>query len=159
MLCQFNLTGLKCFMSTLWNRVPSESNHLSPILRAISLNMAVNEFHQTYQSINLFMGLKTQFVKHESNTFQLQLPARCGRDTANCFRWTCSLISNILRTTVSCNTRLCCSVSEENLDILSLQVSTGIETSPKQFLSPEIFSSDFIILSTLPFFKLGWSAS
>ena len=38
-------------------------------------------------------------------------------------------------------TCLCSSVSEENLDILSLQVSTGIQTSLKQFLSPEILTS------------------
>ena len=30
-------------MYTLWNRVPSESNHLSPTLWAISLNMAVKK--------------------------------------------------------------------------------------------------------------------
>ena len=30
-------------MPTLWNRVPSESNTLSPMLRAISLNMAVKK--------------------------------------------------------------------------------------------------------------------
>ena len=28
---------------TLWNRVPSESNTLSPVLRAISLNMAIKK--------------------------------------------------------------------------------------------------------------------
>ena len=42
---------------------------------------------------------------------------------------------------MSSNTCLCSSVSEENLDILPLQVSTGIQTSIKQFLSPEILSS------------------
>ena len=52
-----------------------------------------------------------------------------------------SLISNTLRTTVSCNTCLCSSVTEETLDILSLQVSTGIQTSLKQYLSPEILTS------------------
>ena len=51
-----------------------------------------------------------------------------------------SLISNTLRTTASCNTCLCSSVSEENLDIMSLQVSTDTQTSLKQFLSPEILS-------------------
>ena len=40
-----------------------------------------------------------------------------------------SFISNTLRTTVACNTCLCSSVSEENREILSLQVSTGIQTS------------------------------
>ena len=42
---------------------------------------------------------------------------------------------------MSCNTCLCSYVLEENLDILSLQVSTDIQTSFKQFLSPEISSS------------------
>ena len=94
------------------------------------------------------MGLKTQFLKHESNTFRLQLPTRCGRDTEvvldelkGVSLAASSLISNTIRTTVSCNTCLCSSFSEENLDILPLQVSTGIQTSLKQFLSPEILSS------------------
>ena len=52
-----------------------------------------------------------------------------------------SLIANTLRTTVSSNACLCSSFSEENPDILSLQVSIGIQTSLKQFLSPEILSS------------------
>ena len=52
-----------------------------------------------------------------------------------------SLISNVQRTTVSCNNYLGSSVSEENLDILPLQVSTDIQTSINQFLSPEILSS------------------
>ena len=43
---------------------------------------------------------------------------------------------------MSCNTGLSSSVSEENLDILSLQVSTYVQTSLKQFLSPEILSSE-----------------
>ena len=30
-------------MPMLWNRVPSESNHLSPMLPAISLNVAVKK--------------------------------------------------------------------------------------------------------------------
>ena len=49
-----------------------------------------------------------------------------------------NLISNTQRTTVSCNSCLCSSVSKENLDILPLQVSTDIQTSLNQFLSPEI---------------------
>ena len=52
-----------------------------------------------------------------------------------------SLISNTVRTSVSFNTFLCSSVSQENLDILSLQESTSIQTTLKQFLSPEILSS------------------
>ena len=51
-----------------------------------------------------------------------------------------SLISHTQRTTVSCNNCLCSSVSEENLDILPLQVSTDLQTSLNQFLSPDILS-------------------
>ena len=39
LLCQFYLAILSV-IPTLWNRVPSESNTLSPMLRAISLSMA-----------------------------------------------------------------------------------------------------------------------
>ena len=52
-----------------------------------------------------------------------------------------SLISNTQRTTVSCNTCLCSSASEDILDILALQISTEIQTSLNQFLNPEILSS------------------
>ena len=41
---------------------------------------------------------------------------------------------------MSCNTCLCSSVSEKNLDILSLQVLTGTQTSLKQYLSSEILT-------------------
>ena len=66
--------------------VPSESNHLSPMFRAISFNMAVKRNSTKPIDPSNFMGLKTQFVKHKSNTFQLQIQTRCGRDTASCFR-------------------------------------------------------------------------
>ena len=42
---------------------------------------------------------------------------------------------------VSCNTCFCSSVSEENLDILTLPVSADIQSSINQFLKPEILSS------------------
>ena len=44
----------------LWNRVPSESNTLSPMLRAISLNMAVKKNStKPVDPSNFFMDLKT----------------------------------------------------------------------------------------------------
>lgn len=53
-----------------------------------------------------------------------------------------SLISNIQRpyskTEVPYNTCPCSSVSKENLNIQPPQVSTDIQTSPNQFLHPEI---------------------
>ena len=51
------------------------------------------------------------------------------------------LICNTQKITVSCNTCFCSSESEENLDIVTLPVSTDIQTSMNQFLKPEILSS------------------
>ena len=54
-------------MPSLWNRVPSESNQLSSMLQAISLKIAVKK--NLTKPIKLFMGLKTQFIKHKNSTF------------------------------------------------------------------------------------------
>ena len=51
------------------------------------------------------------------------------------------LICNTQKITVSCNTCFCSSVSEENIDIVTLPASTDIQTSMKQFLKPEILLS------------------
>ena len=51
------------------------------------------------------------------------------------------LICKTQKITVSCNTCFCSSVSEENLDMVNLPVSTDIQTSMNQFLKPEILSS------------------
>ena len=136
-------------MPTLRNRVPSESNHLHPTLRAISLNMAVKKNStKPIDPSNFLWALKpnlssTRVTPFDFNSqqdvaeiLQVVLDELKGVSLA-----ASSLISNTLRTTVSCNTCLCSSVSEENLDILSLQVSTGIQTSLKQYLSPEILTS------------------
>ena len=136
-------------MPTLWNRVPSESNHLSPMLQAISLITAVKKNStKPIDPSNFLWALKrslssTRVTPFNFNsqqdvaeTLQVVLDELKGVSLA-----ASSLISNKLRTTVSCNACLCSSVSEENLDILSLQVSTGIQTSLKQYLSPEILTS------------------
>ena len=51
------------------------------------------------------------------------------------------LICNTQKITVSCNNCFCSTVSEENLDIVTLPVSTDIQSSMNQFLKPEILSS------------------
>ena len=43
------------------------------------------------------------------------------------------LICNTQKITVSCNTCFCSSISEENLDIVTVPVSTDIQTSMNQF--------------------------
>ena len=107
------------------NRVSSESNHLSPILRAISLNMAVKKnCTKPIDPSNFLWALKrslssTRVTPFDFNSqqdvaeiLQVVLDELKGVSLA-----ASSLISNTLRTTVSCDTCLCSSVSEENLDM------------------------------------------
>ena len=108
-------------MSMLWNRVPSESNHLSPMLRAISLNMAVKK--NSTKPIHPSKFLWT--IKHNlSSTIVTPFDFNSQLDVAEMLQVVLdelkgvplaasSLISNTLRTTVSCNTYLCSSVSED----------------------------------------------
>ena len=126
-------------MPMLSNRVLSESNHLSPLLRTISLNMAVKKnYIKPLDPSNFLWALKCSLSSTRVTPFgftsqqdvaeilQVVLDELKGVSLA-----ASSLISNTLRTIISCNTCLCSSVSEDNLDILSLQVSTSIQTSLK----------------------------
>ena len=134
-------------MPMLWNRVPSESNHLSPMLWVISLNMAFKKNStKSIDPSNFLWALKCDL----SSTRVAPFDFNSQQDVAEILQVVLndlkvvplaasSLISNTQRTTVSCNTCLCFSVSEENLDILPLQVSTDIQTSLKQFLSLEFY--------------------
>ena len=136
-------------MPLLWNRVPSESNDLSPMLQAIMLNMAVkNNYNKPIDPSNFLWALKRNLSTVRVAPFDF----KSQQDVAEILQVVLdelkgvslaasSLISNTQRTTVSYNNCLCSSVSEENLDILPLQVSTDIQTSINQFLSPEILSS------------------
>ena len=51
------------------------------------------------------------------------------------------LICNTQKNTVSCNACFCSSVSEENLDIVTLPVSADIQTFMNPFLKPEILTA------------------
>ena len=57
-------------MPTLWNRVPSESNTLSPMLRAISLNMAVKKnLTKPVDQSNFLWALKRKLSNLSGVTF------------------------------------------------------------------------------------------
>ena len=75
----------------LWSRVPSESNTLSPMLQAISLNMAVKKNStKAVDPSNLLWALKRKLSIIRGVFFDfdftLDLPPRCGGNTASCFR-------------------------------------------------------------------------
>ena len=136
-------------MPTLWNRVPSESNTLPPMLRAFSLYIAVKKnWTKPVHSPNILWALKCKLSnlrrvpfdfntqQHMQEILQVVLDELKGVSLA-----ASQLISNTQKITVSCNTCFCSSESEENLDILTLPVSADIQTSINQFLKPEILSS------------------
>ena len=148
--CHTNSTlQVLSLMSLLLSRGPSESNHFSPMLRTISLNMAVkNNSSKPIDSSNFPWTLKRNF----SSTRVAPFDFNSQQDVAEILQIildelkevslaASNFISNTQRTTLSCKNCLSCSVSEENLDILPLQVSTDIQTSINHFLSPEILSS------------------
>ena len=108
---------------TLWNRVPLESNTLSPMLRAISLNMAVKKnSNKPVDPSNILWTLKRNLsnlrgVPFDFNTqkdvaeiLQVFLDELKGVSLA-----ASQLISNTQKITVSCNNCLCFSESEQNL--------------------------------------------
>ena len=134
---------------TLWNRDPSESNSLSPMLRAISLNMAVKKnLTKPIDPSNFLRVLKCKNsdlrgVPVDFNTQQdvaeilhVALVELKGLSLA-----ASQLISNTQEIAVSCNTYFCSSESEENHDISILPVSADIQSSVNQFLKPEVLSS------------------
>ena len=134
----------------LWSRVPSESNILLPMLQAISLNMAVknnstkpvdpsNFLWALKRKLSIIRGVPFDFNTQQDVTEILQVvldEVIKGMSIA-----ASHLICNTQKIKVSCNTCFCSSVSEENLDIVTLPVSTDIQTSMNQFLKREILSS------------------
>ena len=106
-------------MATPWNRISSESSPLSPILCAISLNMAVKKNSTNpVDSCNFLWTL----IRKLSNSH---------------------LISNTQKITVSCNTWFYSSLSLVNFDILIPPVSTHIHWN---FYQPVCKARDFIIV-------------
>ena len=134
---------------TLWNRVPSESNTLSPMLQAISLNMAIKKnSNKPVDPSNFLLALKRKLsnlrgVPFDFNTQQdVAEILQVVLDELNGVSLAASqLISDTHKITVSCNTCFCFPVAEQNLDILTPPVSADIQASISQFLKPEILSS------------------
>ena len=129
---------------TLWSRVPSESNTLSHMLQAISLNMTIKKnSSKPVDPSNFLWALKRKL----SNLREVPFDFNTQQDVAEILQVVLDelkrvslaasqLISNTQKIAVSCNTCFCFSKSEQNLDI-----SADIQASISQFLKPEILSS------------------
>ena len=117
------------------------------MLQAISLNMAVKKNSTKPVDPSDFLWAlkrKLSIIRGVPFDFNTQQDVQVVLDEVEGISLAAShLICNTQKITVSCNTCFCSSVSEENLDIVTLPVpvSTDIQTSTNQFLTPEILSS------------------
>ena len=129
--------------------IPTLWNTLSPMSRAISLNITIKKnSSKPVDPSNFLWALKRKLsnlrgVLFDFNTqqdvaeiLQVVLDELKGVSLA-----ASQLISNTQKITVSCNTCFCFFESEQNLDILTLPVPADIQASISQFLKPEILSS------------------
>ena len=136
-------------MLCLTSGTESPQNTLLPMLQAISLSMAVkknstkpvdpsNFLWTLRRKLSIIKGVPFNFNTQQDVTeiMQVVLNELKGISIA-----ASHLICNTHKITVSCNTGICSSVSEENLDIVTLPISAGIQTSMNQFLKPEILTS------------------
>ena len=134
---------------TIWNRVPSESNTLSLMLRAVSLNMAIKKNSNKPVDPSIFLWVlkrklsNLRWVSFDFNTEQdvAEILQVVLDELKGVFLAASQSTSNTHKITVSCNTCFCFSESEQILDILTLSVSDDIQASISQFLKPEILSS------------------
>ena len=143
------LQTLSVFLS-LWNRVPSESPCLSPLLKSIILNMKIRSRSNKPVDPSNFLWALTRKISefpHAPFNFNSQ------QDAAEVLQFTIDelkgtsvaasdLILNTIRTIVSCNQCFCFSAKEEKLDILTIPLSPNIGYSFSKFLKPKILDSD-----------------
>ena len=137
-------------LPSLWNKVPSESNYLSPLVKAISLNMVVKKRSTNpVDPSNFLWALKRKISSSTVSPFdfntqqdvaeilQVVLDEVKGLSVA-----ACDLISNTQRITTSSDTCFCSAMTEETHNIVTLPVLSDIQTSFNKFLSPESLTSE-----------------
>ena len=126
MLCKFHLEGLKCCVKPL-EQSPLRIKHISPMLRAISLDMTVKKNPTKHVDPSNFLWAS----KHKLSIIRGGVPFNFNtqQDVAEILLVNLDelkgisiaashLICNTHKKTVSCNTCFCSSVSEENLVIV-----------------------------------------
>ena len=143
------LQTLSVFPS-LWNRVPSESPSLSPLLKSITLNMKIKSSSNKPVDRSNFLWALTRKISVSRNA---PFHFNSQQDAAEVLQFVIDelkgtsvvasdWISNTIRINVSCNQCFCFSTKEEKLDILTIPLSPNINSSFSKFLKPEILDSD-----------------
>ena len=131
----------------------------SPISKATTLNMSIRKKALTpIDSSNFLWPLKRKMsdihnVPFDFNSQQdavevLQVVLDNLKGTSVLAN---DLVSNILRTTITCNTCLCLAAKEERCDILPLPMSNNIKTYLDTLLDSETLS---FVLPVIPLLKV-----
>ncbi|XP_057305409.1 ubiquitin carboxyl-terminal hydrolase 2-like [Hydractinia symbiolongicarpus] len=133
---------------TLWCQSGSESFHLSPIARSISLNMAkLKQSLSPVDPSNFLWALERQMHSDGKLDFQFNTQQDVAEilfvvlDALKGFSpIAADKISTEISMSVSCNTCLCTSVNVEMQDILTLPMTSKIQSCVSKFLEPEILT-------------------
>ena len=134
-------------LPSLWIRVPSESSSLSPLLKSITLNIKIkSRSNKPVDPSNFLWALSRKISEpcHAPFNFNSQ------QDAAEVLLFVIDelkgtsvaangLMSNTIRTSISCNQCFCFSAKE---DILTIPSSPNVNSSISKFLKPEILESE-----------------
>ena len=134
----------------LWSQLPSESSHLSPLVKSISLNMSLikrssslidpsNFLRALARSISLSRGTAFDFNSQHDVPEMLhvvldELKGMSPRAD--------SLIATTTQTSLTCDTFFCSSVKERKDDMLLLPTSKHVSSSFIKLLQTESLSGD-----------------
>ena len=134
----------------LWSQLPSESSHLSPLVKSISLNMSLikrssspidpsNFLRALERSISLSHGTAFDFNSQHDVPEMLhvvldELKGMSPRAD--------SLIATTTQTSITCDTCFCSSVKERKDDMLLLPTSKHVSSSFTKLLQTESLSGD-----------------
>ena len=130
----------------LWRTFSAESAQLSPLLKSVALNMAIKEKSGVpIDPLNFLWALIHKLSSSHGATFDFNsqqyvaeyLQVVFDELKATLIR-TDDLLSDTLRTTITCNRRFCSAVREEKLGIVSVPMADNVNSSLEKFLSSEL---------------------
>ena len=137
-------------LPSLWNRVPSKSSSLSPLLKSITQNMKIkSRSNKPVDPSNFLWALTRKISASRQAPFYFNSP----EDATKVLQFVIDklkgtsvaasdFISNIIRINVSCNQCFSFSAKEETLDMLTIPLSPNINSSIFKFLKPETLASE-----------------
>ena len=132
----------------LWRASSAESAELFRLLKSIVLNMVIKEKSAVpIDPSNSLWALKPKIPSNCSALFDFSSQQDVAEflqvvfdELKGALLRTGNLLSNTLRTTITCNSCFCSAVREEKLDIVSVPLTGNFNSSLEKFLSSELLT-------------------